>query len=1274
MTALSTLPPGIRSYLDDFVARTRRAAVSRAVAVAVAVFVTWTLLWCLIDRFTHLPPDLRVAALAVGIVLALVQTVPKLLALRRRPDLVSAAAEVERANPRFQQRLLTVTSRVLGAATYRGSDEILLRLVHEVDEQVTAERATTRIAPLRAAAGPWVACALLLLLFAGLLRAPGLRFKELAGRVLNPLGGIPPVTTTLLTVTPGDLDVVQSQPVTIDVRTERLGDSPVTLFLSEDDRSWNRAVMSSTGGGHYTFGLAAVDRDVRYHVTGGDAQTPDYLLRVLRRPAVAQFEIRYEYPSYTRLPAGTMRNTDGHIEAPSGTRVVLTITATEPLEAALLTIGGERMLMERATDPYSRRAEFVVRSDASYTLDLISTREVAGSGPAGASIRAVPDLPPQVRLARGGDSLRLNPRDIVPVWYEALDDYGLKSLHLRAQLNDQSPVDIPVRIWGDPRRQQDVFNFDLATLPLGIGDVVKLVMTGTDTAGHSTTSAPLTVLISPRSVDFDAYQEIGELQAAAQLAQSLSGQFEEGVKAIGEATAQQDRQSAAYAAANSRADRALSVASQTATLLRQSLLRATTHSHAPQLCVALAGWIDLAESASAAADDAFRRSGAAGGLPDVQRDRLARALETVRQLQAQLTAVEQGEQAAAVLADHENLQATQKRPLPKDENGRRRVRETIERMRQDIAAEAGQLGLDPGSNDLDNQLRARARAEQDLVNAARPVDFAASAAEWAAQLQRDPRQRLGFESRLSAGAQAEAIRADADLIHARDLELASRAAAALAASCRGGGAVKPGVLGPFVQDVRALQREAELRNRPPAETRAEREAAATARRELARMAGDPATALFAAATRGSSGSADDRQKDAENLALQASAAAAGHEYKEAAAFDQALAHRLQAPPRRDATQPSSEPQTNPVEDRSEHHQQAAQSEMATARKLDDLGHEQDALAGQSSATRPAETLGKQQDVAEQIAAVEKQREGLSPAEPEAANGRDRAASEVLAAQEQLSAMPQALAAAQAAAAARREAAMRAGMARAAAGTAPPEQREAALRASQAADQSAADADAALTEAASPVSPAAAQGMGDRLAPFAPETDAARASILGALLPALQSFQQAARGDDAGRVDQAANESRKAIEACQRELSAAQETLVQRDPLAAARWFAKAAAESLSLLPPDVGHARTHQARASAALSRAWDQSIHRAATERLSAVPSMAAILDVTSAGGKVPIAQQASKFAAAREWGRLRPQEGPDLNASMHEADPPGYEESLKLYFEALGKVQEGK
>src|SRR5258706_9918877 len=98
-------------------------------------------------------------------------------------------------------------------------------------------------------------------------------------------------------------------------------------------------------------------------------------------------------------------------------------------------------------------------------------------------------------------------------------------------------------------------------------------------------------------------------------------------------------------------------------------------------------------------------------------------------------------------------------------------------------------------------------------------------------------------------------------------------------------------------------------------------------------------------------------------------------------------------------------------------------------------------------------------------------------------------------------------------------------------------------------------------------------------------------MLAQLVPALVALSADLPGDDADELDRAAADTREAIQTTQRELATARDMLVQRDPLVAARWFARAAAESLELSPPDLGVARRHQAGVFESLSRAWDQSI-----------------------------------------------------------------------------------
>ena len=1272
MAVPSNLPPAIRAYLNEFAVRSRRLAALGAAGRALTLLLAWMLLACAADRFVQFPGGVRLGILIIALAAMAMVMLPALLALWARTDWVRAAADVERRDTCFGQRLLTVTSRMVGNADYRGSEQILGCVVREVNEQL-AGRPAGRLAPAREALGPWVAVALLVVLIVSLLRAPGLRFGDLSLRFLAPLADVAPVTTTQLEVLPGDQSVAQSRPLTIQVRASGLSDGSVMLCLSDDARSWSHLGMTPDGAGVFTATLASVDRDVHYYVTGGDARTRRYLLRVLRRPAVAQFRLRYEYPASTRLASASVVSNDGRIEAPAGTRVLLTVVATEPLKLAALIVSGTRFPMKQASDPSVWQASMVVSADVTYSVELRSTRDVIGSSPNTLSVHAVPDQPPQVRIAHGGGSLRLSPRDILPLPYEAIDDYAVALLQVGVQVNDHAQRAMPVPIWGDPRRQQDVFNLDLATWRLRIGDVLTVRMLATDTAGHQSASDPLVVLISPRSVDMDTFERIAQIEAATELARELATQLDEAGKAQELSLGQKDRHSAAFTTAGSREDRALSVASQTATLLRQALLRAIAHDPPRQLAVALAGWVDVAETEAAAADEAFRQS----GVPTAAaREHLHNAAQRARQLQSQLAIVASGEQAAALLDDRDNLRQTEKRAAPQDPGARQRLDLTLRRTREEIDAQAAKLGLDPRTSDLDEQLHGRLTAEQDVLRTAAPLDVTSAVWDWSRQMQLDPQRRLGFEGRLSAAAQAEAIGPDPDLQRAADLDLASRAVGALTASARAGGRpADPQVTERLLKDLSSLLGPANP-HAPPARAASE---AAEARQELARLSGESELAGDLAISTTARTPRADHPHDTEDLAMQASAAAAARRYDRAADMDQSLVRRLLARPRRDASSgvavpTTAEGQAPAADERVEHHRQVIEQEMSSARRLDDLSQRQQVLAQQIGPVAPPALAVEQQKMADQIVGIERQREtgsdsGLS-------NGRDEATTAVLAAQEQLAAMPQALADAQTAAGARRDTASQAAAAHRLAIAAGPDQRQAAGRAAAEADQIVRDATDRLQAALGPLSLDTVQALSERLEPYTPETDAARDAITMQLIPALEVLRELLEGDDVVAGRRAAGEARQAIETCQRELAAAQDVLVKRDPLVAARWFARAAADSLLLRPPDLGGAQRHQAGVSAALSRAWDQSIHRAATERLAAIPSMSAILGppLPIGPGRSQIAQQPSRFSAAREWGRLRPQDGADLNPALRDSDPPGYEQALQLYFEALGNPKERK
>ena len=364
------------------------------------------------------------------------------------------------------------------------------------------------------------------------------------------------------------------------------------------------------------------------------------------------------------------------------------------------------------------------------------------------------------------------------------------------------------------------------------------------------------------------------------------------------------------------------------------------------------------------------------------------------------------------------------------------------------------------------------------------------------------------------------------------------------------------------------------------------------------------------------------------------------------------------------------PDPAPLAERLERHHHAAQRQMDTAVKLDELDRRQQQI-GQISGPSAAD---QQRRIAEQIAGIEQSNGEGRDAQTNSTGVRERATAELLLGQEQLAAMPQLLADVQSVAQSNHDAAARAQAARRQLRIALPEQKEAAERAADEAHWAADAAADRLAKAARPLAASVIVSLADRLAPFAPEIDGVRDVLLSQLVPALQSCEDAIADDDLGTLDRAASDTREALVQSQLELAAARDLLLRRDPLLAARWFSRAAAQSLSLQPPDLRDARRNQAGISEFLSRAWDQSIHHAARERLAVLPSFAGVLGPPSPGDdRTDGSGQSDRFSAAREWERLREQ-GPQFDPTMPESQPPGYEQSLKLYFEALGKAREAK
>ena len=113
MHRLRELPPSVQAYLGDFVKRWRRVVVLRAAGAALAVLAVWVLVAATADRLLHLPGTVRLASLVVAALTALAVGMARLRRIRGPVNWITMAGLIEAYDPRFDQALITVTSRVL---------------------------------------------------------------------------------------------------------------------------------------------------------------------------------------------------------------------------------------------------------------------------------------------------------------------------------------------------------------------------------------------------------------------------------------------------------------------------------------------------------------------------------------------------------------------------------------------------------------------------------------------------------------------------------------------------------------------------------------------------------------------------------------------------------------------------------------------------------------------------------------------------------------------------------------------------------------------------------------------------------------------------------------------------------------------------------------------------------------------------------------------------------------------------------------------------------
>jgi len=320
-------------------------------------------------------------------------------------------------------------------------------------------------------------------------------------------------------VYPGSLDMVRNSRLEIEVLDPE--SSVEHKLFYKIDKSWREETLSD-----HKRVFPNLDYSFSYYVKTPYAVSDTFQIRVFELPAVRKLDLKYEYPVYTRLEQEFKENSNGIIKAIAGTEVVLNLEVNNPIEEGhIIFSNGEIKELERMGRA-EFRTSFTLEVNGEYHFDLV---DLLGnkSEKIVRSFTVIQDKEPEIKILYPGRDTLLTQNMLLPLKIYAADDFGLKNLVLKFDVNSSETNVLPI----SEKITEKIINFDyildLTTTFLIPGDKVTYWVEISDNSPQVQTVSSRRYIAKFPSIE-EIYQEIErEEQAKSDMLENTLERSEE---------------------------------------------------------------------------------------------------------------------------------------------------------------------------------------------------------------------------------------------------------------------------------------------------------------------------------------------------------------------------------------------------------------------------------------------------------------------------------------------------------------------------------------------------------------------------------------------------------------------------------------------------------------------------------------------------------------------------------------------------------------------------
>jgi hypothetical protein len=432
------------ALLGGKILRLRQKHVSTAaltgVAMAVGVGIELLALAMFFDWWLDWPWALRLASLLVQLTVFTFIVLRFIVApLVHQPDDDDLALLVEKAQPEFRSRLIASIQLARPHAIPPGQSAALAEAMIEQAEAVAAPMDFNTVVPadklkkLGTVAGA-----------VAFLGAVGLVWgrpdtSDLLKRAF--LSNIPVPRKTRVIVPEGNRIIGRGDGVRLEAYVRGIIPGAGRVEVKYRGRRLLSFPLEQNKDNRAHFGrtIENVQDSFTYVMYLGDGRSEPFEIKTIPRPTVSTIQCEQEFPAYTQLKP--VRRSLGDLALLAGSVLKLKITATKPIQAALIKVVGREQeipLQVDAANPRELSGQLAIPTNGmnGFSIQMLDTENMESRDSAVYRIDLLPDKVPVVRVTYPDRKEELITRQAtLLIGFEASDDFAIAGLWLKYKVD-----------------------------------------------------------------------------------------------------------------------------------------------------------------------------------------------------------------------------------------------------------------------------------------------------------------------------------------------------------------------------------------------------------------------------------------------------------------------------------------------------------------------------------------------------------------------------------------------------------------------------------------------------------------------------------------------------------------------------------------------------------------------------------------------------------------------------------------------------------------------